>query len=87
MLITADVNLHHLAELVFARLLSPPLSILHLGSGALRFTSLRMSYLPELFDYLEFFFIRHLPFLPHLFIKSFIYISMDSWMFILYFGL
>ena len=76
MLITADVNLHHLAEVEFARLLFPHfLYHVHLTfrNGELCFTSLRMSYLPELFDYLEFFFIGHLSFLPHLFIQSYLY--------------
>ena len=33
-------------------------------------------------NYLEFFFLGDLSILPHLFVQSFIYINMDSWMFI-----
>lgn len=88
-----DVNLDHLARVVFARLLhykvaSSPCLGLSFGSSrgggrGLSFTYWRVEHLRTLSSFLC---KEDLSVLPHLFLQSFISISMDPWIFMLYFG-
>lgn len=90
-LVTVDTDFDHPAKVLFVRFLSVKLLSLEgshyepsLGSGELCPTSVRAEYWYNLFGIM---YGRSVLSSHCVFVQSFIYISMDAWMFILYFGL